>query len=56
MFVKQLHLSTPGLVKNKSAAQDAGADPFGEAPPLGKIHPFSKIAVTNKADLMLLKN
>ena len=33
-------------VLNKSAAQAAGQTPTEATPPVGKIHPFSKIAVT----------
>ena len=31
---------------NKPAAQAAGHTPCNATPPVGKIHPFSKIAVT----------
>ena len=37
---------TWNFVKNKPAAQVAGAETLPDiAPPIGKIHPFSKMAV-----------
>ena len=35
-----------GLSEKKPAAQAAGTDPSHAASPIGKVHPFSKIAVT----------
>ena len=60
LFVEQ-PLALPGSA-NKPAAQAAGADPFGcnsTSPPIGKIHPFRKIAVTWRfggATLLLLRD
>ena len=45
--VTEVFVEQPGSVKNKHAAQAAVQTLPDATPPVGKIHSFSKIAVTN---------
>ena len=47
--------ATPGLLNRRGSPIDCRPS-TAEAPPIGNIHPCSKIAVTLECDLNLLKN
>ena len=45
---KYLNNSFLHIFKNKPAAQAAGTDPSRCTPPIGQIHPLSKMALTSE--------